>query len=74
MTVDLYLISELYIYQLLRIPFFFFFLKKILKAKKIYDTMLCTKGHVCDIEHIIYSYVRMHMATLQYFFYKKYLC
>ena len=29
--------------------------------------MLCTKGHVCDIEHIMYiSYVRMHMATLQY--------
>ena len=46
-------------------PFFFFFLKNF--EKYLNDTMLCTKGHVCDIEHIIYiSYVRMHMATLQY--------
>ena len=38
--------------KLLCIPFFFFF-EKILKAKN-YDTMLCMKGHVCDIEHIKY--------------------
>ena len=39
---------------LLRIPplFFFFFLKNF--EKYLNDTMLCTKGHVCDIEHIIY--------------------
>ena len=35
-------------------PFFilFFFLKNF--EKYLNDTMLCTKGHVCDIEHIIY--------------------
>ena len=32
--------------------FFFFFLKNF--EKYLNDTMLCTKGHVCDIEHIIY--------------------
>ena len=43
------------IYILLRIPLFcfvFFFLKNF--EKYLNDTMLCTKGHVCDIEHIIY--------------------
>ena len=40
-------------------PFFFFFLKNF-ESQKIFiffffnDTMLCMKGHVCDIEHIIY--------------------
>ena len=34
-------------------PFFlFFFLKNF--EKYLNDTMLCTKGHVCDIEQIIY--------------------
>ena len=32
--------------------FFFFFLKNF--EKYLNDTMLCTKGYVCDIEHIIY--------------------
>ena len=32
--------------------FFFFFLKNF--EKYLNDTMLCMKGHVCDIEHIIY--------------------
>ena len=44
----------------LRIPLFcflfFFFFVFLLKnfEKYLNDTMLCTKGHVCDIEHIIY--------------------
>ena len=33
-------------------PFFFFFLKNF--EKYLNDTMLCMKGHVCDIEHLIY--------------------
>ena len=35
--------------------FFFFFLKNF--EKYLNDTMLCTKGHVYDIEHIIYIYL-----------------
>ena len=43
---------ELYI-LFIRIPLFkFFFLKNF--EKYLNDTMLCMKGHVCDIEHIIY--------------------
>ena len=33
-------------------PLFFFFLKNF--EKYLNDTMLCMKGHVCDIEHIIF--------------------
>ena len=60
------MVVELYILYYYASPFFvFFFLKNF--EKYLNDMMLCTKGHVCDIEHIIYiSYVRMHMATLQY--------
>ena len=44
---------ELYIsYYYTSPPFFCFFLKNF--KKYLNDTMLCTKGHVCDIEHIIY--------------------
>ena len=47
---------ELYRYYYASPPFF---LKKFESQKKIFffffnDTMLCMKGHVCDIEHIIY--------------------
>ena len=57
---------ELYRYSYASPFFFFFFFWKNFE-KYLNDTMLCMKGHVCDIEHIIYiSYVRMHMATLQY--------
>ena len=44
-----------------------FFLEKFWKPKKNYDTMLCTKGHVCDIEHIIYILCKNasgHLAIL----------
>ena len=44
---------ELYYYASPFFFFFFFFLKNS-ESQKNYDTMLCTKGHVCDIEHIIY--------------------
>ena len=49
MVVELYTI-------LLCIPLFCFFFFVFLKnfEKYLNDTMLCTKGHVCDIEHIIY--------------------
>ena len=47
------MVVELYRYYYAS-PFFvcFFFLKNF--EKYLNDTMLCTKGHVCDIEHIIY--------------------
>ena len=40
------------LYPITTHPPFFFFLKNF--EKYLNDTMLCTKGHVCDIEHIIY--------------------
>ena len=62
MAVELYILY----YYISPPPFFFFFFWKNFE-KYLNDTMLCMKGHVCDIEHIIYiSYVIMHMATLQY--------
>ena len=71
MTVDLYLISELYYYAS---PFFFFFERKNFESQKNYDTMLCTKGHVCDIEHIIYILCKNAYGHFAILFYKKYLC
>ena len=50
------MVVELYILYYYASPFFVFFLFFFLKnfEKYLNDTMLCMKGHVCDIEHIIY--------------------